>query len=124
MNSWTRGRNLLLGCGATIVLLACQADGPPLPDPRGVPAEETAVSGVVPPPEIPGRSDAFENMELPPGQVARVDPVGSAHGEEGAPDRIPVVGCREVLDLDHGAVAVCVSVRLRRRGAPVHGVPR
>ena len=65
-----------------LLLCACQPEGPPLPDaaPR-----EVGRSATVPAPEIPGRSDAFENMELPPGQIVRVDPVGGVYGADDAP---------------------------------------
>jgi predicted CXXCH cytochrome family protein len=66
----------------------CGDDLPPLPEPAGAPADPAAsgpAAGTVAGPEVPGRSEEFERMEVPPGQLARAIPAGDAWGPEDGP---------------------------------------
>lgn len=65
-----------------LLLFGCEEKGPDLPDPEGSAAVQTRS---ISPPEIPGKSQAFQDMELPPGQFVRVLPAGEAYDAQGAP---------------------------------------
>jgi hypothetical protein len=66
---------------AALALFGCEDEGPPLPEPR-IPAPGDSVVAA---PEIPGESQAFLDMQLPPGQFVRVLPTGTAYGPDEAP---------------------------------------
>ena len=65
-------------------LLSCGGDAR-VPGTEGGGGDSGAVSSPVAPPAIPGQSDEFKAMELPPGQILRVTPVGDAYAKENAP---------------------------------------
>lgn len=77
-----------------LLLLAggCRDDLPPLPEPAsaGTTGSPTATATpgtiVITAPNVPGRSEEFERMEVPPGQLTRAIPAGDAW----APDEGPV----------------------------------
>lgn len=77
-----RARSVAAAAAAGLMTLACDAPAPPLPEAArraGVPADPPAA------PEIPGRSDEFTNMEVPPGQLTRALPVGGAWAADDGP---------------------------------------
>lgn len=77
----TRG----LGAGMAVALLVagCGGESPPLPEPDYATAPPAGPG--LPPPEVPGRSQEYEQMELPPGQLTRALPVGDAWGPDEGP---------------------------------------
>lgn len=66
---------------AVLLLSACGEKGPPLPDA----GERSGARAPVAAPEIPGKSQAFEKMELPPGHFVRALPTGEAYDRTTAP---------------------------------------
>lgn len=81
------GSAILLGVGramvpaAMLVLASCADKGPPLPDA----GDRSGARAPVAAPEIPGKSQAFEDMELPPGHFVRALPTGEAYDRTTAP---------------------------------------
>ena len=61
----------------------CGGDRPPLPGGRR--AATPPADSAVPPPEVPGQSDEFKQMEVPPGQLTRALPVGTAWPKDEGP---------------------------------------
>ncbi len=71
---------------AALLLAACERAGPPLPDGARPAADAAGAAGTTPAaPDIPGRSDEFTNMQLPPGQLVRALPVGDAWPADDGP---------------------------------------
>jgi hypothetical protein len=60
--------------GAALLAAGCRDELPPLPEP----AAPGIVPGAVAGPEVPGRSEEFQRMEVPPAQLIRAIPVGDA----------------------------------------------
>lgn len=67
-----------------VVLVAggCGGEAPPLP---GGQAAEPGGTPVVAPPDVPGTSDEFRNMEVPPGQLTRALTIGTAWPKDEGP---------------------------------------
>ncbi len=83
-------------CAATALLFAaCDRGGPPLPE--GARPAASPAAGTPAAPDIPGRSDEFTKMEVPPGQLTRALPVGDAWpADDGPAYRSLCLNCHSV----------------------------
>jgi hypothetical protein len=103
--TWSRrARAAALVAAGFLVALATGCDrGPTLPERRK--PRTSATSGAIPPPEVPGESEEFEKMEVPPGQLARALPVGSAWAkDEGPVYRSLCLSCHSVSQTSFAVV--------------------
>jgi len=86
---------VLAAVSLPLLAVGCGEGGPPLPGggSPGAPAATSSLSG----PDVPGRSDEFENMEVPPGQLTRALPVGDAWpADDGPTYRSLCLSCHSV----------------------------
>jgi hypothetical protein len=73
-------------CGVALVAASgCRDELPPLPDPAAAAGAPRTAAEIVAAPEVPGVSEEFEQMELPPGQLTRVLPTGDAWPPDDGP---------------------------------------
>lgn len=90
-----RAANLLV-TAAALLLAGCDRGGPPLPG-GARPAGKAPAGDAPAAPDIPGRSDEFTNMQLPPGQLTRALPVGAAWpADDGPAYRSLCLNCHSV----------------------------
>jgi hypothetical protein len=84
----------IVGVVFLAIAAGCQDEAPPLPESSvaaGPPAAGVAA------PEVPGRSEEYQQMELPPGQLTRALPVGDAWSLESGPTyRSRCLSCHSV----------------------------
>ena len=103
MTTIPTGRNIVrrgsYAAACLLWLIACGPE-PRLPE---APSEEGAVVAA---PDVPGRSEEFQQMELPPGQLLRVRPVGTAYDSVSAPvHRSVCLHCHAVSQTSFAAEA-------------------
>jgi hypothetical protein len=98
-------------CVSLLLLSSGCENKPDLPDP-GDPS--TAEQGTVSSPEIPGKSQEFLDMELPPGQFVRVLPAGEAYdAENSAAFRSLCLNCHAVSQTSFSVEAWAQSAHAR-----------
>ncbi len=96
---------------AVLLVAGCGGDEPPLPDPA---ARELPTAIAVVPPEIPGESQEFREMELPPGQFVRAIPTGNAYDAATGPTyRSLCLNCHAVSQTSFAVDAWTRSVHAR-----------
>ncbi len=95
MSSDARGRGFAWFATLAVLVAACQSDAPSLPErDRSI---DPMTAAAVTPPTVPGQSEEYKQMDLPPGQLTRALPVGDAWASDQGPTyRSRCLSCHSV----------------------------